>query len=409
MSDMGMSFFYGMAMLPILIGLFLFAKKREVVWWEWLAGCGLALLMAVIFHWIALEAQCRDHEVFSGKVVSATHHPWWQAREEVDDYEDEEYTDSEGNKHTRRKKVGSHYEYHDHPEHWTCEADFGSYSSTVEYEIDQAFFRQIAANFCGGSLRTVQPWKSDFYKGDKNEYVADNKTGYVYPTTRWMAFKNRVKASPSLYSFAPVPKDAKVFPYPACKDPFASDRLVGTARQTIPLRDFDVMCSSLGPRKKVNLIMVGFGEAGSEAAHVQEAAWVGGKKNDLVLCYGGKDQRKPSWTYVFGWTDKAIVKVNLQSILLKNPIDATILPLVEAEVSRNYEIKEWRDFSYLQVEPPAWSYWVYIFVMVGAQVGFWFWARSNEFGKDTPRGSGPRNTFDRTFGGFGSGGRRLFR
>ena len=403
-----MIFFYAMAMLPILIGLFLFAKKHEVVWWEWLAGSAIALLMAALFHWIAIQAQCRDHEIFSGRVISATHHPWW--KDEV--HHSETTTDSKGNTHTR------HWVTHtEHPEHWTCEADFGSYSSTVEHEIDQTFFQQIAIKFCSGKLRTIQPGKPDFYKGDKNDYVADNKTGYVYPVTRRMTFQNRVKASPSLYSYAPVSKDAKVFPYPRCNNPFASDRLIGTAKKTIPLRDFDVMCSLLGPKKKVNLIMIGFGDVGSEIAHVQEAAWIGGKKNDLVLCYGGPDPKRPSWAWTFGWSDAEIVKRNLDTILLQQPVDASIIPVIENEVYRNYTIKNWEDFNYLQVDPPRWSYWVYVIVMIGVQIGFWFWARMNQFGKygtnpikvNQYNWAGSNSHMRSGFGGFRSGGRRLFR
>jgi len=400
-----MIFFYAMAMIPLLAGIYFWRAHRGVIWWEWVAGSALGFLLAALFHVAAIQAQCRDHEVFSGHVTSATHHPWWQAREEVDDYEEEEYEDSDGNTHTRRVKVGSHYEYHDHPEHWTCEADFGSYSSTVEYEIDRSFFQQIAANFCGGRLRATQPWKPDFHKGDRNDYVADNKTGFVYPTTRWMAFENRVKASPSLYSYSPVPKDAKVFPYPACRNPFASDRLVGTARQTVDPTEWDRLCSRLGPKKKVNLILVGFGDAPSDIAHQQEAAWIGGKKNDLVLCYGGSDPLNPSWSYVFGWTDKSLVKINLQGILLKGGIDSSIIPAVEREVAANYEIKEWRDFSYLQVEPPAWSYWTYLIVAGLAQCGFWWWARNNPFDKDgTHHGGGSPFGGAHAFGDLG--GRR---
>lgn len=372
-----MIIFYSIAVLPILVGLYFWWKSDQVVWWEWIAGGVIALLMAALIHAIALAAQCYDQEILSGAVISADHHPWWQSREKVDDYQT--YTDSKGNTHSR--KIGSHYEYTSHPERWECEAYFGPHAGSRTYDIDEAFFRSIANKFCNGELTATTPYKSGFHKGDKHVYVAENRTGYCLPVTTKMSFENRIKAAPSLYSYAPVPKDAKVFKYPSCSDPFKSDRLLGTAASSIPARDFDILCSSVGQIKKVNLIMIGFGDAGSEIAHLQEAAWVGGKKNDLVICYGGKDAQKPSWTYVFGWTDKTIVKANLQTIMFDSPIDATILPKIRAEVVKNYEIKQWNDFNYLEVEPPTWSYWVYIIAVILVQGGFWFWAHSNGISK----------------------------
>lgn len=369
--------FYFIALLPVLVGLYFWWKDDQVVWWEWLAGSAIAFVLAALFHAIAIESQCHDKEIFSGAIVSAEHHPWWQSRVSVDDYVTT--TDSKGNTH--RRKVGSHYEYSDHPEHWVCEADYGTYTGSRMYDIEPDFFQRIADKFCAGKLTTTSPYKSDFYRGDRHVYVAENKTGYCFPMTTKVSFQNRIKAAPSLYSYAPVPKDAKVFEYPSCSDPFQSDRLLGTAASTMPKRDFDVLCSMVGPMKKVNLIVIGFGDMDSEIAHLQEAAWIGGKKNDLVMCYGGKDPKKPSWAYVFGWTDKTLVKANLETILLENPVDATILPKIKDEVRKNYEIKQWKDFNYLQVDPPAWSYWVYVIVLILAQGGFWYWARINEFGK----------------------------
>lgn len=383
-----MLFFYAVAMLPLLIGIYLWYKNQEVIWWEWVIGSVLGFVMAGLFHVIAIQAQCRDHEILSGKIKFATHHPKWVSRHKVDDYITETYTDSNGGIHTRQVKVGFHYEYRNHPEHWTCELYFGTYAGTMTQEIEQGFFLQISDKFCGGKLTTIDPWKPGFHSGDPNDYRAENKTGFLYPVTCRKSFQNRIKASPSLYSYAPVPKDVKVFPYPSCRDTFASDRLIGTAKKTINLMEWDRMCSRLGPIKKVNLILIGFGDASSDIAHYQEAAWIGGKKNDLVMCYGGKDHLNPSWSYVFGWSDKSIVKINLQNILIRHAIDTDIIPAIENEVYRNYEIKEWGDFKYLQVEPPKWSYWVYLLVAGLAQSGFWWWARNNPFGKDGTRPSG---------------------
>jgi hypothetical protein len=390
-----MRFFWGIAVLVILIGLVFWAKdKKNILWWEFCISAAAALVMAAFFQYLSVIAQCRDKETISGRVVSATHYPWWQDKVRVEDYKTETYTTGSGKNrqtHTRRVHTGHHYEYHNHPEHWECEGYFGAYGGTETYSITKTFFDEICKNFCDGTPQETQPHKPNFYKGDKNVYVANNRNNYWYPLTKWMAFENRVKAGPSLYSFPPVPKDVKVFPYPANDDPFKSGRLLGTAAKTISTRELDILNGKLGAMKKVNIIMVGFGNVDSQMAHWLEAAWVGGKKNDLVLCYGGADPFHPTWSYVFGWTDRTIVKANLQTILIENPVDATILPKIAEEVAKNYAIKEWKDFSYLEVEPPDWAYWVYIIVLLLVQGGLWFWFHGNEFGGEgLTRSSGLR-------------------
>lgn len=377
-----MYFFYFISLLPVLIGLYLWHKDCDVVWWEWILSCVLCLLTAVIFNWISFESKCHDREILSGHVTSATHHPYWQSRVKVEEYRTETYTTGSGKDaqtHTRQVYVGYHYDYTNHPEYWSCDSSFGSYVCIETHEISKMFFDEISQNLCKGKLRTDAPYKSNFYKGDRNEYIADNATGYVYPTTRWKSFRNRIKATQSLYSFAPVGTNVSVFAYPSCGNPFESDRLIGTATKTITLRDFDRLCSYLGPIKKVNLIVIGFGDVPSDIAHYQEAKWIGGRKNDLVLCYGGEDPLSPTWSYVFGWTNKEIVKQNLQTIMLNNPIDNTILPIIESEIKTNYEIKEWRDFNYLEVDPPTWAYWVYLLTLMVTQGLLWFWIIRNNF------------------------------
>ena len=83
-----------------------------------------------------------------------------------------------------------------------------------------------------------------------------------------------------------------------------------------------------------------------------------------MICYGGSDSLKPRWAYVFGWTESKEVKDNLKKIILSNPVNTSILPLIENEVRLNYQIKDWTKFDYIKVEPPRWAYWTY-FILIG--------------------------------------------
>jgi hypothetical protein len=367
-----MLFFYLIACLPVAAGAALWVFKREVVWWEWLVGSAAGFLVSAIMHGVFIFGMTSDYETWSGHVAKATFHPEWVERYTEAVYKDEDHKGSDGRTHTRR--VFSHYEtkYRTHHQFWDCDDTLGE-----NHRIERPLFHEMSANF--GGHKAVDGGKSGFYSGDPNIYVAHKNTPFVYPTTAWRMFENRVKAAPSLFSFAKVPDGASVFPYPGNDNWMSSNRLMGAG--AISTLEWDRMNSRLGPSSKVNVIAVGFGDAGGDAGRWQQAAWVGGRKNDLVLCYGGSPD-KPTWAFVFGWSESEVAKRNLESILLRGPVDDSIIPLVEAEIRANYVIKDWSKFDYISIEPPTWAYVVLLLVMAATQGGFWYWAMANPEKKD---------------------------
>jgi hypothetical protein len=216
--------------------------------------------------------------------------------------------------------------------------------------------------------------------GDNNIYRTSNKTGYLYPTTIIRNFDNRIKAAPTLFSFAKVPTNIPVFKWPENGNWMQSDRLINEPR--ISILEFDRMNSRIGPKKFVNVIFINFGDKGSEIAQWQKSAFIGGKQNDLVLCYGQLNTNNvPNWSVCFGWSDSEICKRDLETILISNPINNSILPLIEKEIIKGYTIKRWEDFNYIAISPPRWTYIVLVILMVILQGGFYYWAHNNEFGK----------------------------
>jgi hypothetical protein len=65
--------------------------------------------------------------------------------------------------------------------------------------------------------------------------------------------------------------------------------------------------------------------------------------------------------------------------LLEKEKNTNIIKPIEEEIIANYIIKDWSKFDYISVEPPLWSYIVYIIVVIAAQVGFYIFAHKNEF------------------------------
>lgn len=353
---------YVIALAPLVVGACLWITSVKVVWWEWLMGTAVAFAVSGIFHGVAISNLTADTETWSGQVTEVVHYPYWEARWTTI----ETYTDSKGKSHTR---TVHHHEVY--PEHWTAPDTLNQ-----EHEISKESYLKFRAQL-GGVVNKVNPGKEHFDCGDPLVYHTPNTKGELIPTTATRYFENRVKASKSIFGFTEVPKEAKVYAYPGNRNPFASDRLLG-ATGVKPI-EWDKLNARLGATKKVNLILVGFGGEPQAAALYQESAWLRGRKNDLVLCFGGSPQ-KPDWATVFGWTEAELVKRNLETVLLEKGPD---LAAIEAEVRANYRIKDWSKFEYLTIEVPNWYFYVLIGIMVLVQGGFWAWAVCNDMNKET--------------------------
>lgn len=358
-----MAFFYLLALIPLVAALALLAKNPNACWQECLGSAALAFALAGTFHYAAIKSQTGDHETWSGMIVKTTHFPQWveQQMRTVTDY------DSKGN------ATGSHieYDYVTHWEHWTADT-----STDDSHEINQSFFGESSGNF--GGISTEHPWKSGFYSGDPNIYVAYDKTGFIYPTNEWRSFQNRLKAQPNLFQFSKIPQGVSVYDYPENKDWMHSDRLVGPIKSRVDPLEFDRLNARIGAIKKVNVILVGFKNRGIDAGQYQQSAWFGGRKNDLVLCFDAANAI-PSWAFCFGWTEREDVKRNLESIAMTDGASTATLPKIEAEIQRNYTIKNWHKFDYISIPAPSWALiWMPIALLI-SQAAYWWWALSNEY------------------------------
>jgi hypothetical protein len=357
--------FYLAACIPAAIGFALQFISKRVNVWEWMIGTAVGFLTVGIFHFTAIRAMTGDVQTVSGHVTSATHHPWWKERYTV------VVTHSSGSGKHRRTWTTTETRYRDHPEHWTCNTSLGGLIdiNVAKFEVFRAAFR---------NLDTVEGSRSGICAGDRHDYVTTdrrNDMAKVFPITEHRVWTNRVKASTSLFSYAPVPEDVdKALPnWPSNPNPFESNRVIGDCK--VDRTEWDRMNSRLGPKKLVNVIIVGLGKQPMSVAKWLESKWIGGKKNDLVLCYGTDSTGKATWACVFGWTESELVKRNLETILLSGPS----LPAIESEIAKNYRIKDWSKFDYLRLEPPLWSFWVLVVVMVLVQGGWYYFASNNDW------------------------------
>ena len=366
-----MEWFYIFSLCPIIIGFILSIYNKNISWKEWIIGSIVALICACIMHIITTFSIESDTETWSGRIVQARQFSRWKEYYEYAVYRTKYYFDSKGNMHSYQ--VFDHWQptsqWHD--EYWKCYSDINT-----SYDISKKDFEHYVQVFNDktsvAGCRDTGRHRSHIIAGDPNDYVANNKTGWIQPVTKQVTFENRIKASKTVFSFVDVPPTISVFKYPQNHNPFSSDRVLGTAKASINTFEWDKMNARLGKTKKVNVIIIGFDSEDNSLGDYQQAKFINGKKNDVVLCYG------KGWSKVFGWTDSEICKRNLESILLNNKIDDSIIPLTEQEINNNYLIKNWHDFDYIKAHPKTIHYVIFFIVLFVTQTGLYIFFHKND-------------------------------
>lgn len=363
---------YLIACVPAIVGGILWLWSKKFNWQEWLLGTLAGFLVAGIFHLIACNWRTGDIEMWSGRIVRVIHIPYWEA----DWWETETYECGDS-KHPKTCTRLVH-RHKNHPPTWDAVVNYGEMNTS--YSISEKEYNEIVDKF-GGVINSQAGHRPNYDKGDKNDYYAENHTNYTFPANTTKSFTNNVKASPSIFSFIKVSDDIPVFEWPESESWRVSNRLLGLARKDFSLYAWDQLNAELGPSKCVNVICIGFDSGDSILGQYQQAKWVGGKKNDLVICYGPKDKEgRAIWAYVFGWTDSNLVKANLENLFTENKVDSSLLPKIKEEIRENYVLKDWDELNkYIKIEPPTGMYFVMIFVMLVTQIGYWIFAYRNEF------------------------------
>ena len=363
-----MYIYYLLALIPVIIGgiILMVSNNKETSIKQWIFGSIAAFIVAGMIHAMTVYGMTQDLEVWTGEISNAIYYPHW-----VNTYEEAHHTyDSDGN-----ISMTWYTTEHDNMDNYSeMNVSFGS--GVVEaMRIDNNYFEQLSRKFNNRSFST--PFKSRFYSGDRNVYHTFNKDKLCIPITIEKSFKNRVKASPSSFSFEKVPANIPAFDYPYSKNVYRSNRLVGDAANKLDIGLFDQLNSRVGRLKKGNVIVVGFNSPDSKLGDYQRDKWLSGKKNDIVICYGVGTLEygvtNVVWTKAFSWgDDNKKLLGNLEKMFKEEPINNSVLPKMEKEIFNNFKKMEWSKLDYIKISPSPMWYWIYGIVMLISQIVIWF-------------------------------------
>jgi len=108
----------------------------------------------------------------------------------------------------------------------------------------------------------------------------------------------------------------------------------------------------LGPKKRVNVIVVFTDTEDPNIAQAVRVAWKGGKKNDVIVVLGTPHYPEVAWAKVFSWSDSESFKVMLADELIdrKTVSPTETIALISHWISDGYKYKSMEEFSYLAWE-----------------------------------------------------------
>jgi hypothetical protein len=138
----------------------------------------------------------------------------------------------------------------------------------------------------------------------------------------------------------------------------------------------------LGPKKQANAIIVLVNTTNPDYAFALRDAWIGGKKNDIVVIIGVTQfPQKADWVRVLAMTDNEMFRVKLRDDLmaLDTLTPDNVVNALRTDTLALFKRKPMKDFEYLdsEIDPPLWVNVTTAIVDLLAYVGFWVFVYRN--------------------------------
>jgi len=397
-------------LIPVITILLLYIVpefRKRVAWWE----CILKLLIVLGF--IGGMQACtelsvtNDTERYMDYVISVEHHTYWN--EWISETCTRECccsTDSKGNRSCGTESYDCSYEEDYSPytivttklgKRFTFYEGFtphGGSSPTKFIELNKKFHtsprfikthnRDINTRYDSRSVPDIDKrFIGNIFKIEWSGKVED-----VEYTTWNHTYENRVQASHSIDSYLPVDtsdiREYGLFEYPEIYNSYKSDAILGYKSSTNLDEYVNQKNSLIASEKQLKVYYVFFKNKSRNAGLLQQQHWMGGNKNEVVICIGLDKTNNVTWSHVFSWSKKQDFVVNIRDYNVGKKVfnEKTFREMIDysfEELYIHFERREFAEFSYLTVEPPMWGIITTYILTLIICVGFSVWIVTNEF------------------------------
>jgi hypothetical protein len=184
-------------------------------------------------------------------------------------------------------------------------------------------------------------------------------------------YKNYIKAVPeSLFNDADIAADAEfaplIPPYPKIHSFYKINRVLAMG---VPVKSVDKWdlhlrdrLRAIGPAKQANIILILVNTPDQSYRYSLERAWLGGKKNDVIVIMGVPDYPAISWvdTITLGSNsgNELMTVMMRDNIMALETVDdyVEVIDTIAGTVEGHFDRKSMEDFKYLEdeIEPPTW-------------------------------------------------------
>ena len=376
-----------------LIGAFIMLRwfRKYLAWWEVVIPIIACLLFTLIFKFTVEIIQTSDTEYNSSIVVKATYY--------------EAYTTWVKKTCSRTIKVGKttttvYYDcsYCDEngPE-WEIEDANGRV-----FRISESFYDNLKKRW--NSPETFVDLNRDIdysgtcgSDGDSYEIYWNNDPNTAEQTVKASSYENRIQAAHTSFDFPDVKdldvKQYKLYEYPEIRGlGFSQNIILGldsikwiTKKEKYEAdRLMQFSSGYWGYKRKAKIWILLYLDLHQTSALMQEAYWDGGNDNDIVICLGlSSVDKEIRWTKVFSWGENKKILVDLrEDIMGDRYLDFKKVQYHLQNRMTGFRKKDFKEFSYVTVEPPTWAVIVTFIVSLLLTIGLSYWAIVNDYVTD---------------------------
>lgn len=333
--------------LPLLVAVAAFILLQGITWKEFLLQVGAQVLVALVSSACVYCANTHDVEVWNGRVtnkaqvrVSCSHSYPCNCRQ---------VCTGSGKDQSCSTVCDTCYEH----------------SFDYNWEVYTSNGEEIAiARVDSQGVHTPPRWAS---------------TQVGEPTSVTHAYTNYIKASPdSLFrhqgSSAKYAGQIPTYPN-GVYDYYRLDRFVsmGVAADVgawnTALSDLN---ADVGAPRQANVVVVLTRQPRDWFYALQEA-WIGGKKNDVILVIGVDADGKPAWAEVMAWTIDPLFKIKLRDDVLDEGVltPKKVMDALRRNIMAYHKRKPMADFEYLRsaITPSPTEWFVTLFIGIAIAIG----------------------------------------
>jgi hypothetical protein len=328
-------------------------------------GCTtiVAVLLTSVVYFLGIAGKTHDVEIWNGEITG---------KERVHDTYEEAYScncrqtcSGSGNNRSCSQTCDTCYRTH-YTVHWNAASTIG------EFGIDSKDWTSRAV----------------YLTPDPARYTVI-KTGD--PCSRDVSFVNYVKAVPdSLFHANPLlaQKFAGMIPvYPnQLYDIYKINRVL-PVNVSVPdiqawNQDLSMTLRKLGPQRQANAVILFVNTPDRNYINALDAAWLGGKKNDIIIAVGVTQWPRIDWVEVSSWTKQEMFKVQLRDALqdLGEVDRAKFMELISKYTMDQFVRRPMSDFKYLadEIEPAMWVIILALILGVLSSLGLSYYFYKND-------------------------------